>query len=126
MTMHLHPTAANVPPAAVMRVLRQFDREELECFICVAIGLLDLADGDPDVEDATDLEDDFALSENAQNWVSDGPGCPIADPSAQCDEDELSTDLSRGFSEKPGCPISDNDIEHDGRELESGVWEDGL
>jgi len=57
---------APAPPAAVSRVLATFDRRELEGFIAVAIDLLDLADGNADEEDATDLEDDFLLSERAE------------------------------------------------------------
>ena len=34
------------PPAAISRVLATFDRDQLEAFIEVAIGLLDLADGE--------------------------------------------------------------------------------
>jgi hypothetical protein len=111
MSVYQHPTAAIAPPAAVMRVLQQFDRSELEGFISIAIGLLDVADGDADEEDATDLEDDFRLSENARLFASAEPGCPISDPSVQCDEDELSTDLGRAFSTAPGCIISDSDHE---------------
>lgn len=118
MTVHQHPAAMKAPPAAVMRVLERFDRGELEGFISIAIGLLDIADGDSDVEDATNLEDDFHLTDSVLINGTDGPGCRISDPSAQCDEDELSTDLSRAFSDAPGCTISDNDFEHDGREEE--------
>lgn len=121
MSIHQHPTAAMAPPAAVMRVLERFQRGELEGFIAVAIDLLDTLSGDPEAEDAIDLEDDFAFSQNAQLYLLDGPGCPISDPSAQCDEDELSTDLGRVWDHGPGCMISDNDIEHDGRELENGL-----
>jgi hypothetical protein len=134
MTVHQHPAAANVPPAAVMRVLQQFDRAELEGFISIAIGLLDVADGDADIENATNIEDDFALTGNAQTFAElSGPGCPIADvgevddeaedddPAGQCDEDGINTDYGRTLSGSPGCPISDNDIEHDGRELEDGL-----
>ena len=37
---------------------------------------LDLTDGDPDLEDATDLEDDFSIYTLG---LPPGPGCPIAD-----------------------------------------------
>ena len=43
------------------------------------VDALDLADGDPDLEDATGAEDEIA----AHNY--EGPGCPIAD----CGEDEV-------------------------------------
>lgn len=102
------------PAAPIMRVLSQFDRAKLETFAEVAIALLDLADGDPDLE-VTGSEDDFA------NLRGDGmPGCPIADaaeiddepeeddPQGACDEDEISTSLAnRSVWSGPGCPIAD-------------------
>lgn len=83
------------PPAAVSRVLSAFDRNQLAAFIEVAIGLLDVADGDPDLE-----EDD--------------------DP-AQCSEDEISTNLHAQWASGAGCEISDaGGCEHDGREIDDG------
>lgn len=83
------------PPAAVMRMLALHSREQLEGFVEVAIGLLDLVDGDPDVEgiddDAEPVDDDTELngderdSSNAEDEClagyvpHEGPGCPIAD-----------------------------------------------
>ncbi|BBC74404.1 hypothetical protein AEB_P3536 [Altererythrobacter sp. B11] len=61
-------------------MLSRFDRAQLEGFIAVAIDLLDLVDGDRDVEangdelDGNGAEDDFMTHEIA------GPGCPVADP----------------------------------------------
>jgi hypothetical protein len=76
----VHPSA--VPPApAVMSILSRFDRTSLEGFITVAIELANAMDGDPDLEDATDAEDDFALSPQAMTYT-DGPGCEVADQDA--------------------------------------------
>lgn len=100
--------------APVMRVLSRFDRQQLEAAAEVLIALMDLQDGDPDLE-VTDAEDDFA------NLRGDGmPGCPLADaaevddepeeddPQGACDEDEISTSLAnRAWQDGPGCPISD-------------------
>ena len=47
MSAHFAPP----PPAAVSRILRRFDRDQLAGFIAVAIDLLDATDGDPDDED---------------------------------------------------------------------------
>ena len=74
-----------LPNAAtpVGRLLGRFDRIQLEGFIAIAIELLDLADGDPDVEPNGDEldgnlgEDDFH-HQNA-GWLGE-PGCPVSDP----------------------------------------------
>lgn len=79
-----HP-AALPPMPAVQRVLLRYarhDRETLEAFLSVAIDLLDMVDGDIDREDATDLEDDFALSAMATDYAGSGPGCSISDQDA--------------------------------------------
>lgn len=73
------------PMPAVQRVLLRYarhDRETLEAFLSVAIDLLDMVDGDIDREDATDLEDDFALSAMATDYAASGPGCSISDQDA--------------------------------------------
>lgn len=51
MGMISNPSGVPVPPAAISRVLGRFSRVELEGFISIAIELLDLADGDPDLEE---------------------------------------------------------------------------
>lgn len=74
-----HPSAFPAAPA-IMRVLAQFDRENIEGFIAVAIGLLDVMDGEPDDEE-TDAEDSFA------SHRADGVGCPVSDPDFGVDDD---------------------------------------
>ena len=70
---------------AFMRTLAQFDRQALEGFISVAIGLLDVVDGDADIElngdesDHTDSEDCFI------HHYGTGPGCTISEPDAEHD-----------------------------------------
>jgi len=84
------------PMPAVMRTLAQFDRTSLEGFISVAIGLLDVLDGDQDIELNGDEQDGDLHAEDAfESFSSIGAvaGCPISDPG--------------------GC-------EHDGREPEEG------
>ena len=68
------PALGFAPMPAIARVMAGFQRDQLANFVEVALGLLDLADGDADLEDATDLEDDHALS--VQGF---GPGCDVAD-----------------------------------------------
>ncbi len=69
----IHPNS--IPPApAVMRVLGKFDRQSLASFISVAIDLLDVLDGDPDLE-ATATEDDFCdHGEHGPRLPRGGPG----------------------------------------------------
>ena len=70
-----------IPPMpAVARILARFEREQLAGFIAVALELLDTLDGDADLENASDLEDDHALSPLALGFESGrGPGCEISD-----------------------------------------------
>ena len=104
---------ASPPLIAVARVLGRFDRSTLEAFLTVAVELLDVADGDADLEDATDLEDDHALSRLATGYDSGrGPGCEVADTG----EDD---DIETGIEDDPrGC-----DPECDGGEEEFGEIE---
>lgn len=80
------PGAMPIPPAAISRVLSRFSRKDLEGFIEVAIGLMDVADGDPDLE-SHDLEDDFVLSAHALGFGGRGRGCEISDPDKGVDDD---------------------------------------
>lgn len=82
------------PMPAVMRTLSRFDRQSLEGFITVAIGLLDVVDGDADIELNGD-ETDHTQSEECFNDYS-------------------------FYGSGPGCIASDEDTEHDGREHEGG------
>lgn len=87
----LPPNFAPMP--AVMRTLAQFDRQSLEGFISVAIGLLDVVDGDLDIElngdetDHSNSEDDFI----EHHYHGGGAGCPISDPGG-CQHDDREPD----------------------------------
>ena len=48
-TVSQHPSTA--PAIAATRLLASYDSHKLEAFIEIAIGLLDMIDGDPDLED---------------------------------------------------------------------------
>lgn len=72
----------HAPIAKVARVFADFDREQISAAVEIMVALLDATDGDPDLENATDLEDDFALSPIAAGFGADGPGCSIADTDA--------------------------------------------
>jgi hypothetical protein len=81
---------AQVPPAAITRVLATFERSQLEGFVAVAIDLMDLDDGNSDVEangdelDGTNAEDEIGNNHFAH--VDAGAGCPISDPDSAVDD----------------------------------------
>ena len=64
-------------------MLATFDRAQLEGFVAVAIDLMDLSDGDADVEAAGDELDGTNAEDVVGNVTMDpwqhGPGCPISD-----------------------------------------------
>ena len=57
----LNAMAPQIPPASILAILSRYSRHEIESFITVAIDLLDLADGDPDIEGAHD-EDEISTA----------------------------------------------------------------
>lgn len=64
----LHHPARPPRIPAVARILSQFDRPKLEGFITVAISLLDVMEGDPDLEqDDSDLE--YSGDERDAAWT---------------------------------------------------------
>lgn len=87
MGAHFQP----VPPAAVSRVLATFSREELAGFITIAIDLLDLVEGDPDLEpngdelDGQPSEDEFLPEHIRRDF---GPGDP-----ADAEDDEFAAEV---------------------------------
>jgi hypothetical protein len=136
MTVHQIPTAAKAPPAAVMRILERFERQELEGFIAIAIDLLDTLSGDTDVELNGDEQDsdgdengDPAYIEwhsrhgrktdrfGAERLARDHYGNTLReddeddDPAGQCDEDGINTALEIRRGSGAGCTISDSDYE---------------
>ncbi len=78
---------SRTPVAPLLRLLSRFDRHKVEAFIELSIAMLDLIDGDPDLE-----EDD---------------------PAGQCDEDGVNTAYERARDTGAGCPWSDpGEYEH--------------
>lgn len=71
------------PPAAAgrmaARLLGLHSAREIAGAIEVLVEVLDLLGGDPDVEDATDAEDDHTLSPTALRYANPGAGCDVAD-----------------------------------------------
>ena len=71
--------------AQAAAVMAQFDRATLASTVEVLVNLIDVLDGDADAEDATNVEDDFTLTEHAAK--GDGPGCIYSDPDKCVDDD---------------------------------------
>lgn len=76
-----HP--AFPPSAAALIASRLLDKHsagEIGAAIDILIDLFDLMGGDPDAENATDAEDDFAISSKAAANTAAQAGCTISDP----------------------------------------------
>jgi hypothetical protein len=65
------PDLGLMPSAIATRLLSRHSPHEIAEAIEVLVDVLDLLGGDPDKEDATDSEDDHALSPQA-TWVLEG------------------------------------------------------
>src|SRR5687768_11024041 len=85
-------TLPDLPPnlPAVGRILANFDRDQVEGFIEVAIWLLDTIDGDPEDQQANGDElDANGSEEDFMDHPPDfrgGAGCPLSDPGG-CEHD---------------------------------------
>ena len=92
--------------AQAAAVMAQFDRAAIASAIEVMVNLLDVLDGDPDLEGECS-EDEISRCDDIGRPVrGDGPGCEIADAGGQHDEDGINT-LFAIEGNGPGCPISD-------------------
>lgn len=106
-----------LPLSLIAQAIPRLSRHDLAALADRMIDHLDQMDGDPDQEDATDLEDDWTFSAQATGYLA-GPGCPIADAGGQCDEDGINTSNGmpylhgNGYNYRgPGCTISDEDCD---------------
>ena len=82
-------TPGMAPAAPLMRMLARYDRAKVEAFVEISISLLDLIDGDPDIELNGDEEDgDLHAEDSFESFggIGGGAGCPISDPGG-CDHD---------------------------------------
>jgi hypothetical protein len=73
------PFVTEIPPAVVMRLLSRYEREQLAGFIAVAIDLLDLGDGDTDVEGECSEDEISRCPDMGAQFLPGGPGCNISD-----------------------------------------------
>jgi hypothetical protein len=92
----------------ILALLAACDRPTIDRVLAHGITMLDLEDGDPDLEEPG-LEDSFC------SHHADGPGCPVADH-GELDGDETDHNGSEEdfivhtlWGGAPGCPIADPD-----------------
>jgi hypothetical protein len=124
-TLHDHPAA--IPPMpAVARILSQFDRPKLEGFITVALGLLDVLDGDPDTEDNGDAEavgdeEDIAWPEwHTRGRHKDLPPRSLPHEDAEDDDASEEDDGDSAVDDRP-CDDINMDLEPD-HDAELQTW----
>ena len=104
-TLREHPST--LPPIpAVTRILAGFDRPKLEGFVEVAIGLLDVRDGDADEEWDPRNEGEPAFDQRSFSFLSqyaDGPGDSVSDPGGGNVDDGGERDLGDEGEPEFGC-----------------------
>ena len=79
--------ARALPIDLALSIIPRLPRPLLARFVALAIERLDTEDGDPDLEDATDAEDE-ELSPWALRYGAPGGGCLVSDPGGGNVEDE--------------------------------------
>jgi hypothetical protein len=99
------------PMPAVARILARFDRAKLGSFVEVAIGLMDLEDGDPEIEANGDEEDQsFPEATGPRGHVITGAADPIED-AEEDDGDVAVEDDPLGFDpEEDMCGAGDDRV----------------
>lgn len=129
------PSLVGIDPLiAVARALAGFNRDPLGSAIEVLMALMNVADGDPDVEvedpagetipvvdnpdvppeqddgdpdlEETDCEDSFVLSSNALAYGNGYPSCPISDIDMGVEDDPRASIRKRVASTTAGSPRS--------------------
>lgn len=121
-------TPGMAPAAPLMRMLSRFDRTKVEAFVEISISLLDLIDGDADLEENGDLEP--AGDERDAAWIEwhtrgRHKRTGVIAEQFTSNEDDEADGAEDDFIEHrgnfgPGCPIADPDVEHCGREPDDG------
>lgn len=92
---------ARIPPAALMRMLSRFEREQLANFIEVAIGVLDVADGDPDAEIEDNAGETIPVIDDPELPPTEDDGDPDLEETGA--EDSFMAHADNGAA----CPVSD-------------------
>lgn len=94
------------------------DREAIGCAVQALVDLLDVIDGDPDLEGECSEDEVSRCTDWGLPVRADGPGCIIADPDEGVDDKGEQTrdedDWCHHSATGPGCPIADPGGEVDG------------
>ena len=102
---------SGLPLGLIAQAARKLTRHELEALTERLIEELDRQDGDPDSEDACDLEDDFTFSPfTRRHYIDVAAGCPISDPDIAVDD-------------VPCDPMDEDPAENDARHLPKVTYE---
>jgi len=73
--------------AQAAAVMAQFDRSQIASAIDVLVNLLDVLDGDPDLEGECSEDEISRCTDFGSPVYGDGPGCSISDPDKGVDDD---------------------------------------
>lgn len=95
----------SLPADIALSLIPSLPRAHLEQLVQRLVDRLDEEDGDPDLEDATDAEDDFSLSDDARDGWGSGPGCILADQDLAVDDGPCGDWFEDMEPEAPARPI---------------------
>lgn len=110
MSPHIVTLVPGLAPAApLMRVLSRFDRAKIEAFAEVSIALLDLIDGDPDLEPEEDMGEEERGEQGGWGNGVDQRGLIAGAMAWHCDDAEDDDPKGGAIDDEPQDPDSDFD-----------------
>lgn len=98
-----------LPADIALAIIPSLPRAQLEQLVQRLVDRMDEEDGDTDLEDATDVEDDFNLTEQARYGYGSGPGCILADQDLSVDDQPCDDQFEDMEREVPFIPIYTED-----------------
>ncbi len=109
------------PAAPLMRLLSRFDRAKVEAFAEVRIALLDLIDGDPDLEPEEDKGEEERGEQGGWGNGIDQRGLTAGVMAWHCDDCEDDDPAGGAIDDEPHDPMGD----YDSGQLINGGGSDG-
>lgn len=98
-----------LPADIALALIPSLPRAQLEQLVQRLVDRIDDVDGDPDLEDATDGEDDFALTDLARFGFGSGPGCILSDQDLSVDDQPCDDPFEDQERDEPFKPIYGTD-----------------